>query len=206
MTFPGRDLTKPGDGSVTHWLNQLATADDSVAERELFDRYFGKLIGVARQKLSASRRAVEDEEDLALSAMDSFLRRAADGQFPKLSDRDELWSLLVTIVTRKAVNRFKKDRALKRGGGGQFGHDGDACVSSLAELVAAEPAPEMLAELREELHHRLNLLEDDTLRDVALLRLQGFTNLEIAQRLGVAERTVRRKINRIRREWTEDSD
>jgi DNA-binding NarL/FixJ family response regulator len=36
--------------------------------------------------------------------------------------------------------------------------------------------------------------------------LQGFTNVEIEERLGIAERTVRRKINRIRREWIETSD
>jgi RNA polymerase sigma factor (sigma-70 family) len=199
-----------GDGSVTHWLKQLACEDGSVAERELFDRYFGKLVHLARQKLSAAPRAVEDEEDLALSAIDSFFRRATDGQFPDLSRRHELWSLLVTIVTRKAVNRFKKDRALKRGGrrpGGEpFKHDGDGHATSLAEVMATEPPPEILAELREELHRQLELLENDMLREVAVLRLQGFTNQEIADRLNVAERTVRRKINRIRREWSESSD
>jgi DNA-directed RNA polymerase specialized sigma24 family protein len=72
--------------------------------------------------------------------------------------------------------------------------------------MTCEPTPEVLAELNEELHRRLALLDGEMLRDVALLRLQGYTNLEIAQRLGIAERTVRRKINRIRREWTETFD
>jgi RNA polymerase sigma factor (sigma-70 family) len=199
-----------GDGSVTHWLKQLACEDGSVAERELFDRYFGKLVQLARQKLSAAPRAVEDEEDLALSTIDSFFRRAADGQFPDLSRRHELWSLLVTIVTRKAVNRLKKDRALKRGGrhneSDQFRQEGDGHFRAFAELIADEPAPEALAELNEELHRRLSLLDGEMLREVALLRLEGFTNQEIAEQLNVAERTVRRKINRIRQEWTEASD
>ena len=72
--------------------------------------------------------------------------------------------------------------------------------------MAGEPTPELLAEFNDELFHRLARLEDEMLRDVALLRLQGFTYLEIAQRLGVSERTVRRKIQRIRREWTETLD
>ena len=199
-----------GDGSVTHWLKELASEDGSVAERGLFDQYFGKLVEVARQKLQSASRSVEDEEDLALSSLDSFFRRAAGGEFPKLSHRHELWSLLVTIVTRKAVNRLKKDRTLKRGGAhyewSPSGHDGDGQARSLAELMAGEPTAELLAEFNEELRRRLALLEDEMLREVALLRLQGFTNVEIAQRLGIAERTVRRKMNRIRREWTETLD
>jgi RNA polymerase sigma factor (sigma-70 family) len=198
------------DGSVTHWLNRLASEDDSVAERELFDRYFGKLVEFARQKLRAASRAVEDEEDLAISAMNSFFRRAAGGQFPKLSSRRDLWTILMTIVARKTVNRLKKDQALKRGGPrigrGSFGHDGDGRCSVVMELMDSEPAPEMLAELNEELHRRLTRLDGEQLREVALLRLQGFTNPEIAERLGVAERTVRRKVYRIRREWTEALD
>jgi RNA polymerase sigma factor (sigma-70 family) len=198
-----------GDGSVTHWLKELTSEEASVAERELFDRYFVKLVEVARQKLKAAPRSVEDEEDLALSAIDSFFRRAGGGEFPQLSRRHELWSLLVTIVTRKAVNQLKKDQALKRGGAHHkrpLRHEGDSSRCSLPELMANEPDAEALAELREELHRRLDLLEGEMLREVALLRLQGFTNVEIAERLGVAERTVRRKINRIRREWTENSD
>ena len=50
------------DGSVTHWLNQLASEDDSVAERELFDRYFGKLVEVARQKLQAASRSIGERK------------------------------------------------------------------------------------------------------------------------------------------------
>ena len=197
------------DGSVTRWLKELTSEDASVAERELFDRYFEKLVEVARQKLQAASRSVEDEEDLALSAIDSFFRRAAGGEFPQLSRRHELWSLLVTIVTRKAVNRLKKDQALKRGGAHHkrpLREEGDSSRQSLPELMASEPAPEVLAELNEELQRRLAQLDDGLLRDVALLRLQGYTNVEIAQRLGIAERTVRRKINRIRREWMDAVD
>jgi RNA polymerase sigma factor (sigma-70 family) len=198
-----------GDGSVTHWLKKLTSEEASVAERELFDRYFVKLVEVARQKLKAASRSVEDEEDLALSAIDSFFRRAGGGDFPQLSRRHELWSLLVTIVTRKAVNQLKKDQALKRGGAHHkrpLRHEGDSSRCSLPELMANEPDAEPLAQLREELHRRLDLLEGEMLREVALLRLQGFTNVEIGERLGIAERTVRRKINRIRREWSENSD
>jgi DNA-directed RNA polymerase specialized sigma24 family protein len=117
---------------------------------------------------------------------------------------------LVTIVARKAVNRFKKDRALKRGGAhygcGQPGQERNGTERSLAEILAGDPTPDTLAELNEELHYRLSLLTGEMLRDIAILRLHGFTNREIAQRIGVAERTVRRKIYCIRREWTDTLD
>jgi DNA-directed RNA polymerase specialized sigma24 family protein len=173
----------------------------------LFDRYFGQLVELARQKLSAAPRSVEDEEDLALSAIDSFFRRAGGGQFPQLSQRHELWSLLVTIVSRKAVNRLKKDQALKRGGTPQecapHVANGNARARSLDSMAAKEPPPDALVQLNDELHRRLAMLHGDRLREVAVLRLQGYAYLEIAAELGVAERTVRRKIDRIRRTWEE---
>ena len=90
-------------GSVTHWLGDLANGSVSVAQQELFARYFSKLVSLARQRLRQAPRAAEDEEDVALSAMDSFFRRAGDGAFPHLHDRDQLWAILVTITSRKAI-------------------------------------------------------------------------------------------------------
>jgi DNA-directed RNA polymerase specialized sigma24 family protein len=142
--------------------------------------------------------------------MHSFFRRASGGNFPKLSNREELWTILITIVARKAVNRLKKDQALKRGGTrngqGEPTYDEGGYDSALMQLISKEPTPDVLAELNEELHLHLDALKGELLREVALLRLQGFTNAEIATQLGVAERTVRRKVERIRREWTEDFD
>ena len=49
-------------------------------------------------------RVAADEEDVALSAFDSFCRGAQRGRFPQLDDRDNLWRLLVVITSRKAVD------------------------------------------------------------------------------------------------------
>src|SRR5262249_8084676 len=70
-------------GSVTHWIKQLR-AGDPVAAQTLWERYFRRLVGLARQKLRALPRRAADEEDVALSAFDSFCKGAARGRYPHL--------------------------------------------------------------------------------------------------------------------------
>jgi DNA-directed RNA polymerase specialized sigma24 family protein len=45
---------------------------------------------------------------------------------------------------------------------------------------------------------------DPALRQIAQLRLDGYTNIEIATRLGCALRTVERRLELIRRIWNEE--
>jgi len=67
------------------------------------------LVGLARTKLHGSPRRVADEEDVALSAFDSFCRNAAQGRFPQLFDRDGLWKLLVLLTARKAAHQRRDE-------------------------------------------------------------------------------------------------
>src|SRR6516165_6697424 len=89
------------DGSVTGWIDRLRVGDD-VAARRLWERYFHALVRLARADLRAKPRGAVDEEDIALSAFDSFCRGAEQGRFPRLDDRDGLWRLPVTLTARKA--------------------------------------------------------------------------------------------------------
>ena len=64
-------------GSITRWFSDLRAGEDEAARR-LWDRYFDRLVSLARSELRARRReAVEDEEDAALNAFDSFCRGMA---------------------------------------------------------------------------------------------------------------------------------
>ncbi|KAA5547168.1 hypothetical protein FYK55_01805 [Roseiconus nitratireducens] len=65
---------------------------------------------------------------------------------------------------------------------------------------AQRPVDEQLA-YDEVLHQFLEQLSEATLRGIVRLKLQGFTNDEIADKLGCATRTVERKLNLIRRLW-----
>lgn len=192
-------------GSVTRWIGDLKAGDEDAA-RWLWRRYFERLVGVARNKLRSAPRgaAVEDEEDAALSAFDSLCRGAAEGRFDRLGDRDDLWRLLVVIAARKAVDQIERDRRLKRGGGRVVAAselDSDGSVAAIDAVVGSEPTPEFAAMVAEEFRLRLDALGDETLRQVALWRLDGFSNDEIAAKLGCVTRTVERKLDLIRRAW-----
>src|SRR5262249_45699389 len=85
------------DGSVTALLERLKDGDHEAAGL-LWQRYYPRLVALARQKLLGAPRRVADEEDVVLSAFNNFCRRAEQGHFPDLKDRDGLWALLVVVT------------------------------------------------------------------------------------------------------------
>jgi DNA-directed RNA polymerase specialized sigma24 family protein len=194
------------DGSVTRWIGDLQAGGDSAAQR-LWERYFHRLVHLARARLRSGRGAgaMADEEDAALSAFDSFCRGAAQGRFPLLADRDDLWRLLVVITLRKVVGQVRHHAARKRGAGrllGEAALDGaEAEGAGLDRIAGHEPGPELAASVVDEYRRLRDGLASEALRQVLDLRLQGYNREEIAERLGCAERTVRRKLDVIREAW-----
>ncbi len=205
-----RKLRVSTPGSVTNWMNELGAGDPAAAQK-LWERYFQRLVGFARQKLRALPRRAADEEDVALSAMDSFCRGAANGRFPRLADRDNLWRLLVVIAARKALQLRRHERRQKRGGGAvrgdsafNFGPEAASEEKELDQIIGSEPTPEFAAQAAEEYRRLLGLLGDPTLRSIAVWRMEGYSNEEIAARIGCVARTVERKVSLIRTLWTND--
>lgn len=192
------------EGSVTRWIVPLKAGDEE-ATRALWRRYFETLVRLARARLRRTRRGAADEEDVALSALDSFFAGARDGRFPRLEDRDDLWRVLVTITTRKAATRLRDEGRLKRGGGrvvGESALDGPSGErDGLDQFACPEPTPALAAALADECRLRLDALGDETLRRVALLKMEGYTDAEVAARLDCGLRTIARKLDIIRRMW-----
>jgi DNA-directed RNA polymerase specialized sigma24 family protein len=200
-------MTNEPDGSVTRWIGELvaSAAADSAAQK-LWERYFDRLVQLARDRLRAGRCGPADAEDAALSAFDSFCRGAAAGRFPRLDDRDGLWALLVTITARKAAEQVRRERRLKRGGGRvrseqELGGAAPDARGGLDEFVGREPTPKLAAMMAEQYLHLLEGLADETLRRIAAWKLEGYSNEEIAARLGCGRRTVERKLGVIRSSW-----
>jgi DNA-directed RNA polymerase specialized sigma24 family protein len=195
-------------GSVTIWIDALRTGDEEAA-RQLWRRYFESLVRLARSKLRSQARRAADEEDVALSAFDSFYDGMARGRFPDLADRDDLWGLLVTIAARKASDQNRWELRQKRGGGRVL-HESDLVAGpdpeaeGLAQIVGAEPSPEFAALMADECGRRLQDLPDESLRQVALLKLEGCHNEEIAAQLSCSVRTVARKLEVIRNSWRDE--
>jgi len=198
------------DGSVTCWIDQLRAGDQAAAQ-PLWERYFQRLVGLARVKLPPKLRAGgdSDEEDAALSAFQSFCQGAVQGRFPRLDDRHDLWRVLVTITVRKAAGQIERSRTLKRGGGRLLdeaaldGPDPERRIGGLDQLPGPDPTPEFAAMVAEQYQHLLELLGDETLRSIAVWKLEGYTVKEIAQRLDRSERMVAYKLGLIRLRWEE---
>jgi RNA polymerase sigma factor (sigma-70 family) len=188
------------EGTVTTWIHLLQAGETQAAQR-LWERYFPRLLEVARAKLYGAPKQVADEEDLALSAFHNFVQAVAHKRIPQLSSRDDLWRALVLITAGKAVDQRRRQQSRKRGGGRQA--DGPPDWHELDQVVGAEPDPGFAAQIAEEFQALLGRLADDRLREIALLKLEGYTNDEIAERLKYSPRSVTRRLTVIRRIWQE---
>jgi len=199
-------------GSVTRMILDLRSDDPVVrnaAARLIWERYFRDLLELARKNLDKRIRLRTDEEDVAQSMFKSFCLRQQRGEFD-LAGRDELWRLLVTITLRKARNAAKAQRREKRDVAREQTLSGRDETGSagwvLEQMEAADPSPLEAVVLNEALERRLHALADPELRRISLWRLQGQTNGEIAGRLDCTERSVERKLARIRSLWTSYDD
>jgi DNA-directed RNA polymerase specialized sigma24 family protein len=185
-------------GSVTHWIGLLGAGDETAAQK-LWERYFHRLVGLARKKLRGARRRAADEEDVALSALKSFWRGVKHGRFPLLRDRNSLWPLLVVITARKAYDLRKREG--KVGGESAFG----PAERGIEAVISREPTPEFAVGVAEECHRLLDSLGSAELRSIATWKLERYTNAEIAAKVGCVEGTIERKLRLIRSIWRKES-
>jgi RNA polymerase sigma factor (sigma-70 family) len=193
------------EGSVTRWLD-LLQAGDSDAVQALWERYFPRLVGLARKRLQDTPGLAADEEDVALSAFDSFCRGAEAGRFPRLADRDSLWRILVVVTARKASHLVRDETRQKRGGRAVVHSEADAATGApaLEQLLSREPTPELAACMAEQYRGLLNALDDDELEAVVICRMEGYTVEEIARKLGYAPRSIKRKLQLVRSLWEKE--
>jgi DNA-directed RNA polymerase specialized sigma24 family protein len=199
------------EGSVSHWIDLLKAGNQEGAQR-LWEDYFQRLVRLARTRLQGIPRRAADEEDVALSAFDSFCRAAVQGRFPRLADRDDLWRLLVTLTERKATRVRRHEGRQKRGGGAVLdelalaGGSSSMAVPGIDQFAGREPTPEFAACVADEYARLLERLTSTELRTIAQWKLEGYTTEEMAARLGRAPRTVERKLQLIRTLWEEEDE
>ena len=188
--------------SVTTWLALLKAGDEAAADA-LWRRYFAQLVELARQHLARHARRAADGEDVALSAFASFCAGVAAGRYPRLSNRHDLWRLLLTITLRhvRNLNRYearqRRDSRRTVAAADLF----DLPDADLDRLAGDAPDPALAAEVADQLRHLLARLPGDDLRAVAQDLLAGYTAVEIARRRGCGLRTVERRWQRIRQFW-----
>jgi DNA-directed RNA polymerase specialized sigma24 family protein len=181
-----------GDTS-SRWLNVLKGTDDRgakvAAARVVWERYFDRLVRLARHWLRNARTGMSDEEDVALSAIKSFRQRVAEGKFPRLDDRHDLWRILVTIAALKAAGAYRRKSPSTR--------DDEL----LDQIIGTEPSPELAAEVADQLRRLLVALPNEGFHTIALMKLEGYNNAEIAEDLGCSTKNVEYELRNIRATW-----
>lgn len=169
-------------------------AGDEDAARELHDRYVHRLLHLARVRISQRLAQRVDPEDVVQSVFRSFFHRVQHGDV-QLPD-DDVGKFLVGVTVRKTLRKIAFHRAAKR----NPAHEAvgqDAIDHGLLECLDEEPSPEATVAFLDELEHFFRRLTPED-RQILELRMQGYTNEEIAERLGTYDRRIRRVMEHVR--------
>lgn len=193
------ELTK---GSVSGWIAKMRQGD-SAAIGHLVARYFQKIAQFAEGKLRRGIRVTDDGEDIAISVLHTITRNSAKGRFPDLQDRDDLWFLMIVIAQHAVID--KKRTELRRERQAAPVHTMTDLLElynvDLEDFLGNDNSASKLLEIIDCWDELLKKLPDDRNREVAKLKMQGYSNREIADILGMVPRTVDRKIRLIAQRW-----
>ncbi len=197
-TVTMRDTSEISDspGSISIWIQRLQDGQDDAVDA-IWHRYHQRLLRVASSLLPSSARQEADEEDIVSGTFHSFFRRVQQGSFTELEDRNELWHLLSRMARRKAINMIRHQRRQKRCNDLQPAND---APPPMDQFHASTPAPQWSLIEPESIRELLGTL-DEGLREIAVCRLQGFTNQEIAAQIRRSVPTVERRLRLIRQQW-----
>ena len=183
---------------VSHWINLVKQGDASAAN-QIWHHYFDRLIRAVRQRLGGQNRAVSDEEDIVVSVFDSFYVAAENGRFPDLAVRDDLWRLLLSMSARKVIDKRRRDQRKRRGRDVAIHSlEGNPDDPGIIEVIGSEPSPEMILMMQESVEQLFSHLGVGQLQELAVAKLEGHSNAEIARKFECSERTIERRLHLIR--------
>ncbi|MCA9049141.1 MAG: hypothetical protein KDA89_10465 [Planctomycetaceae bacterium] len=188
--------------NVSHWIDLIKYGDSAAANR-IWQHYFDRLVRSVRQRLKGQNRAVSDEEDIVLSVFDSFYAAAEQGRFPDLSDRHDLWRLLLRMSARKVIDKRRHDRRQRRGGDVEI-HSLGSDDEIIIEVIGNEPSPEMVLMMQESVEQFFSHFGVGHLHELAVAKLEGYSNAELSRRFECSERTIERRLHLIREKYQQE--
>ena len=198
---PTQDQNPTNELAVTDWFHDLQAGRPG-AESKIYRHYYPRLVRFAVRTIGNSPRRWWDEEDVVSKAFASFFRRGREGSFRVILNRNDLWKLLATITKRKTINQIRDQQCERRGGASMPMAEAELadCNLSLAEVCADVESPSAIVD-NAEAHVRALAVLDPDLAEIAMYRLQGFTNVEIAAKINRSVPTVERRLRMIRQKW-----
>ena len=186
------------DHSITEWISRLRTGEEAAAEA-IWNQFFGRACSLARARLGVSARRDRDEEDIAISAMNALVCGAQSGRFRKLENRSDLWQILAMITVRRVID-VQRDLGRRREVGESSLNSTERPPRGLDQMADSLTEREFVDSLWLEADEMISRLEPK-LRPIALKKLEGFTNEEIAAQQGRSVATIERYLKRIRLCW-----
>lgn len=185
------------------WPNLLRGLRDAQpwAVEQFFADYAAALESLAAKHLSSPIRRRVGPEDIVQSACRTFFRRAREGQF-QLDDSESLWRLLTVITMAKVREQTRFHLRQRRSLKGEAHLDSSVDGRPAFTPAGDDISPEAAAEFSEQFQLLLGSLDAEE-QQVVDLKLQQFTNDEVAERLGCSERTVRRLMKKIQARLSE---
>lgn len=117
---------------------------------------------------------------------------------PDVRDREGLWRLLILMTARKVNDHAKMARAKKRLNAVDAP---DVALDNISELrdTAIQSSLEIM--MQEQCQQMLKNLGDPVLEAVVLLKMEGYSNTEIAERLQYSRRTIQRMLLLVKDIW-----
>ena len=197
------------DHSVTQHIDGLVQGDEE-ATRKIWERYVHQLIRLANAKLKNSPRKVFNEEDVVQNSFENFFRQVQEGRFRQLDDRNDLWQVLAMLVDRKAKDQIKHLNTQKAGNrqvrGDSINDPANGGSPMIEQAPDFMPSPETAVEFVEHLQHKLDELPNNDYRQIVLLKLEGYQDKEIAEKLDMPLRTVERRSSKFRKSWSTEQN
>jgi DNA-directed RNA polymerase specialized sigma24 family protein len=184
-------MATPEESQSITRLIRAVQGNRASAAGPLLATYFDRLVQLARRRLQGLPGMAAYDEDVALRSFHSVYQRIRDPARPlHVTGRDDLWRLLAARTIWRAVDLVRQHRP------------GEALrADAVEQLLTREPTPEEAAEMGDECRRLLGLLDEPELQQIALWKVEGYTNEEIAAKLDCVTRTVERKVSRIRLLW-----
>jgi RNA polymerase sigma factor (TIGR02999 family) len=174
---------------VTLLLHRAAQGDRAALD-SVFSELYPDLKRVARAALYRQGRV--DSMQTTVLVHESFLRLVG-GHGLRLQDRRQFFAYAAKTMRNLIIDNLRERMADCRGAGAEHLTLGGDEALQVADVAASDELVRTDAALRE-----LEALDPDLAELVEMRYFGGYTELEVAELLGIAERTVRRRWDKAR--------
>ncbi len=160
----------------------------------LFNFYIQRLRGYVVGRLSDRDRGEGIEDDLSVETMYCLWFDLSGGRFSKVNNRDELWYAIMRIAKSRMIDRHRYLSRIRR-----------AAIKtiSLSSLVIGSKTQSEIDQfiIYDAWKLFTESLEDQQLKELVRMKMDGLSSDVVAEQLGLVPRTVQRKLKIIRELW-----